>query len=284
MRSSLLGGGSTDDYDDYDDEDEEIADPKALRSPLLRAVTSAHEQVPPVKPQQQPPPPPQPPAQPYQQGAGYGSQQDPGSPLFRQPLTPPQPNNNYAEPMSQQMHPQDMQQMQQQQMQQQMQQQHVQPQIQSMQQPPQQAYPPAQPSSPPAPPQSLQQASSPFARNPEPTLIDQPIPSRLSTSNMPTTVKPSKPARFQPEEPEITSRPSFDKFASDAPEHGAGGGGSVSPLVAALCVLGILLKGWYFFSYPSMWNQAPFVADQFAEILVMVALIIVIVGVSKGRN
>ncbi len=100
---------------------------------------------------------------------------------------------------------------------------------------------------------------------------------------MPTTVKPSKPARFQPEEPEITSRPSFDKFASDAPDHG-GGGGSVSPAVAGLCALGILLKGWYFFSYPSMWNQAPFVADQFAEILVMVALIIVIMGVSKGRN
>lgn len=100
---------------------------------------------------------------------------------------------------------------------------------------------------------------------------------------MPTTVKPSKPARFQSEEPEITSRQSFDKFASDAPEQG-GGGGSVSPAIAGLCVLGIILKGWYFFSYPSMWNQAPFVADQFAEILVMVALIIVVMGVSKGRN
>lgn len=277
LRSSLLGGGSTDDYDDYDDEDEEIADPKALRSPLLRAVTSAHEQVPPGKPQQQQPPaPPQPPVQPYQQGPGYANPQDPGSPLFRQPLTAPQPNNNYAEPLSQQMHPQDMQQMQQQP--------HAQPQIQSMsQQPPQQAYPPAQPSPPLTPPQPLQQASSPFARNPEPTLIDQPLPSRLSTSNMPTTVKPSKPARFQPEEPEITSRPSFDKFASDAPERG-GGGGSVSPAIAGMCALAIILKGWYFFSYPSMWNQAPFVADQFAEILVMVALIIVILGVSKGRN
>lgn len=258
LRSSLLGGGSSDDYDDYDDEDEEIADPKALRSPLLRAVTSAHEQVPPAKPQQQPPTPPQS----CQQGQGYAGQQDTGSPLFRQPLTPPQPNNNYAEPIPQQM--QQSPDMQQQQMQQQMQ---------------QQAYPPPQP--PPQPP--VQQASSPFAREPAPTLIDQPVPSRLSTSNMPTTVKPSKPARFQPEEPEITSRPSFDKFASDAPDQ-RGGGASVSPAVAGLCVLGIILKGWYFFSYPSMWNQAPFVADQFAEILVMVALIIVITGVSKGRN
>ncbi len=284
LRSSLLGGGSSDDYDDYDDEDEEIADPKALRSPLLRAVTSAHEQVSPGKSQpHQPPASPQPPAQPYQSGQGYGNQQDAGSPLFRQPLTPPQPNNNYAEPMSQQMHPQDMQQMQQQQMQQP----HAQPQIQSAQQMAQQAYPPAQPSLPSSPPTPspqppLQQASSPFARNPEPTLIDQPVPSRLSTSNMPTTVKPSKPARFQPEEPEISSRPSFDKFASDAPERG--GGGSVSPAIAGMCVLAIILKGWYFFSYPSMWNQAPFVADQFAEILVMVALVIVIMGVSKGRG
>lgn len=102
---------------------------------------------------------------------------------------------------------------------------------------------------------------------------------------MPTTVKPSKPARFQPQadEDEAPSRPSFDKFASDAPDHG-GGGGSVSPAIAGLCVLAILLKGWYFISYPSMWNQAPFVADQFAEILVMVAVIIVVMGVSKGRN
>lgn len=264
LRSSLLGGGSSDDYDDYDDEDEEIADPKALRSPLLRAVTSAHEQVPPAKPQQQPPSPPQPAPQPYQQGQGHANQQEAGSPLFRQPLTPPQPNSNYAEPMPQQMHPQEMQQQQMQPVQQQMS---------------QHAYPPPQP--PPQPP--VQQASSPFAREPVPTLIEQPVSSRLSTSNMPTTVKPSKPARFQPEEPEITSRPSFDKFASDAPDK-HGGAASVSPAIAGLCGLGIVLKGWYFFSYPSMWNQAPFVADQFAEILVMVALIIVIMGVSKGRH
>jgi hypothetical protein len=101
---------------------------------------------------------------------------------------------------------------------------------------------------------------------------------------MPTTVKPSKPARFQPDDSDVPSRPSFDKFASDAPERGAGGGGSVSPAIAGLCALAIILKGWYFFSYPTMWNQAPFVADQFAEILVMVALIIVVMGVSKGRS
>ncbi|HIA53209.1 MAG TPA: zinc ribbon domain-containing protein [Candidatus Melainabacteria bacterium] len=258
LRSSLLGGGSADDYDDYEDEDEEIADPKALRSPLLRAVTSPHDQVPPAKPQQQhQPPAPQPQApQQYQQGPepGYG-QQDPGSPLFRQPLTPPQPNSNYADP-----------------------QQMMQPQ---MPQPSQQSYAPPQPPPPPPPPQpALQQAASPFARNSEP----DPASSRLSTSNMPTTVKPSKPARFQPDDSDVPSRPSFDKFASDAPERGAGGGGSVSPAIAGLCALAIILKGWYFFSYPTMWNQAPFVADQFAEILVMVALIIVVMGVSKGRS
>lgn len=246
LRSSLLGGGSADDYDDYEEEEEEIADPKALRSPLLRAVTSPHEQVPPAKPQshQQPSAPSAPAPQPYQQTQepGYGQPQDAGSPIFRQPLTPPQPGNNYADPQQQM-------------------------------QPPQNYAPP------PPPQPSLQQASSPFARNAEP----EQSPSRLSTSNMPTTVKPSKPARFQPEDSDLPTRPSFDKFASDSPNQG-GGGGSVSPAIAGLCVLAILLKGWYFFSYPTMWNQAPFVADQFAEILVMVAMIIVVMGVSKGRS
>jgi len=255
LRSSLLGGGSSDDYDDYEDEEEEIADPKALRSPLLRAVTSPHDQPPAGKPpaNQPPPMPSQPAAQQFQQNPepGYG-QQDAGSPLFRQPLTPPQPNL-YADPqpgLPQQM---------------------PQP---SMPQPSAQSYSPPQPPVQPA----LQQASSPFARSadPEPQ-------SRLSTSNMPTTVKPSKPARFQPEDNEVPSRPSFDKFASDSPDRGSGGG-SVSPAIAGLCALAILLKGWYFISYPTMWNQAPFVADQFAEILVMVAVIIVVMGVSKGRN
>ncbi len=255
LRSSLLGGGSSDDYEDYDDEDEEIADPKALRSPLLRAVTSAHDQVPPGKPQPQQQPPASP--QPYQQGPdpAYGNPQDPGSPLFRQPLTPPQPNNNYAEPpMPQPMQPQ-------------------------MQAPAPQPYAPAQPPQP-----SLQQASSPFARNAEPQTPElPPMPARLSTSGLPTTVKPSKPARFQPsEEPEMPSRPSFDKFASDA--HEGGGGGSVNPAVAGLVALAILIKGWYFFSFPTMWKEATFVADQFAQIVVMVALVIVVMGVSKGRN
>lgn len=267
LRSNLLGGGAADDYDDYEEEEEEIADPKALRSPLLRAVTSQHDQVPPAKPQahQQPSVSQQQPPQPYQQASqqyqqapepGYGQQQDPNSPLFRQPLTPPQPASNYADP--QQMMQQQMQQMQQS----------------------QQSYAPTPPAPPPQP--ALQQASSPFARNNEPEQMSG--SSRLSTSNMPTTVKPSKPARFQPDESDVPLRPSFDKFASDAPEHGGSGGGSVSPAVAGLCVLGIILKGWYFFSYPTMWNQAPFVADQFAEILVMVAVIIVVMGVSKGRS
>jgi len=33
-----------------------------------------------------------------------------------------------------------------------------------------------------------------------------------------------------------------------------------------------------------MWKEATFVADQFAQIVVMVALVIVVMGVSKGRN
>lgn len=256
LRSSLLGGGDYDDYDDYDDEDEEIADPKALRSPLLRAVTSPHDQPPAGKQT-----PPQPAPQPYQQAPqpDYSHQQDSSSPLFRQPLTPPQPVNNYAEPVYQQ---------------------------QQMQQPLPQSYPepaPPPPPPPPPPPQP-QQAASPFARNSEPDLVE-PAPLRpgLSTSSLPTTVKPSKPARFQPQdEPEISSRPSFDKFASDAPPQG--GGGSVSPALAGLVVLAIILKGWNFITYPSMWNQPAYVADQFGQVLVMVALILVVMGVSKGRN
>lgn len=250
LRSSLLGGGDYDDYDDYDDEDEEIADPKALRSPLLRAVTSPHDQPPAGKPTPQPQ---------HQQAPQPYQQDDSSSPLFRQPLTPPQPVNNYAEPMYQQ--PQ-------------------------MQQPHPHPYPePASPAPPPPPlPPQPQQAASPFARNAEPEVVEL-APQRpgLSTSNLPTTVKPSKPARFQPQdEPEISSRPSFDKFASDAPPQG--GGGSVSPALAGLVVLAIILKGWNFITYPSMWNQPAYVADQFGQVLVMVALIMVVMGVSKGRN
>ena len=249
LRSSLLGGGDYDDYDDFDDEDEEIADPKALRSPLLRAVTSPHDQLPAGKPAPAQPPQstPQQAPQAYQQAPqpDYSHQQDASSPLFRQPLTPPQPLNNYAEP--------------------------------AYQQPTPQSYPePA-----PLPPQ---QAASPFARNAEPEIVEAaPLRPGLSTSNMPTTVKPSKPARFQPQdEPEINTRPSFDKFASDAPPQGAGG--SVSPALAGLVVLAIILKGWNFITYPSMWNQPAYVADQFGQVLVMVALIMVVMGVSKGRN
>ena len=80
----------------------------------------------------------------------------------------------------------------------------------------------------------------------------------------------------------MPSRPSIDKFASDA--HEGGGGGSVNPAVAGLVALAILIKGWYFFSFPTMWKEATFVADQFAQIVVMVALVIVVMGVSKGRN
>lgn len=98
---------------------------------------------------------------------------------------------------------------------------------------------------------------------------------------MPTTVKPSKPARFQPaDDDDMPTRPSFDKFASDSPSHG-GAGGSVSPAVAGLVALAILIKGWYFVSFPTMWNQPTFVADQFAQVVVMVALIVVVMGVSK---
>lgn len=265
LRSSLLGGGDYDDYDDFEDEDEEIADPKALRSPLLRAVTSPHDVIqPPAKPASSPQQAPhqamgQSSPQQYQ-GAepGYGAppqpyaqQQQPSAPA----LNPPQPltssQYNYSDPQMQQ---------------------------------PGSTYGQSAPSAPTPPQPALQHAGSPFAREPEvsPASDLPPVPSRLSASGMPTTVKPSKPARFQQEEPEITSRPSFDKFASDAPPQG--GGGSVSPAIAGLVVLAILLKGWYFFSYPSMWNQAPFVADQFAEIVVMVALVLVVMGVSKGRS
>jgi len=253
LRSSLLGGGDYNEYDDYDDEDEEIADPKALRSPLLRAVTSPHDQPAPLKgPAQQQPSQPQPAPQPFQQAQqpDYSNQQDANSPLFRQPLTPPQPINNYAEPAYQT------------------------PQMQQPYSPPQ---PPA-----PAPSPQPQHASSPFARNAEEIVESAPLRPGLSTSNMPTTVKPAKPARFQPEEAEITSRPSFDKFASDSPS--AGGGGTVSPALAGLVVLAIILKGWNFITYPSMWNQPAYVADQFGQVLVMVSLILVVMGVSKGRG
>lgn len=232
LRSKLLGGGDVDDYEDYDDEDEEISDPKALRSPLLRAVTSPHETVPAPHNQQQPhqAPSQQAPAQGGYPPAGGGGFAQPSPEPTYQPQ--PDPNQQFRQP--------------------------------------------------PAPPlptmaAGAAQAASPFSRNTEPAPLP-PLPRSAGINDMPTTVKPSR-YKSEDREPEVT-RPSFDRLSPDS-QPSSGGGGSVSPAIAGLGVFALILKIWYLVSYTNMWNQAPFMADQLGQILVMVALILVTLGVSK---
>lgn len=232
LRSKLLGGGDVDDYEDFDDEDEEISDPKALRSPLLRAVTSPHDVVPaphnPQQPQQ---------AQPQPAPGGYA------------------PVGGFAQPSPEPAY-----------------------------QPPVEPNPQFRQSSAPAPIPSpgAAQPTSPFARNADPAPLP-PLPRKTGLNDMPTTVKPS---RYKNEdiEPEL-SRPSFDRLSPDSePYSGGGASTSVSPAIIGLVAVALIIKGWYFISYSSAWNQPLFVADQVGQILVMVALILVILGVSKGRG